>query len=201
MVRKGCAVAGRGGQNSAYGLLRFFMNQLLRVAAAWTDGFLNLNGTPYDGSHGPHPSVKGRMLVGTRPQPGVAQPGDATHGTFTDPRLGGGNAGSPIWPVPAGAVTVGPPASPVRPVSTNGLAPLVPTSSAVGGGLDQALVAIASYNPLSQRLTFNSQTGEWLFEVKVPMPGTAAQIRAVEGTAPTPEAAVRLVLDQLSRGP
>src|SRR5262245_14131075 len=62
-------------------------------------------------------------------------------GTFTDPRLNNGNSGSPIRPVPAGAVTSGPQTSPVRPVSTNGLPPLVPNSSRVGGGLDQALAA------------------------------------------------------------
>src|SRR5262245_20072786 len=49
-----------------------FDTELLRVAAAWTDGFLNLNGTPFDGAHGPHPTVKGKMVLGTRARPGVA---------------------------------------------------------------------------------------------------------------------------------
>src|SRR5207248_2000715 len=127
-------------------------------------------------------------------------------GGFADPRLGGTAANTPLRPVPAdgGAAMAPAPSggSPLRPVAGTGAppgpaAPLVPT----GGGLDQTMRAVAAYHPLSQRLTFNSQTGEWLFEVKVPMPGNAAQVRVVEGTAPTPEAAVRLVLEQLSRGP
>ena len=58
-----------------------FDTELLRVSAAWTGGFLNLLGTPFDGSHGPHPTVKGTMLFGTRPAPGIAK-GDS----FVDPR-------------------------------------------------------------------------------------------------------------------
>lgn len=133
----------------------------------------------------------------------IGQAPPPANGAFTDPRLGTGNppTGSPIRPVPAGAVTVGPPASPVRPVSTNGLPPLVPTtaSSPVGGGLDQALATIAAYNPLSQRLTFNSQTREWFFEVKTPA-RSGSGLDAREATAPTPDQAVRAVLDQLARG-
>jgi hypothetical protein len=117
-------------------------------------------------------------------------------GTFTDPRLNNGNPNSPIRPVPAGAVTSGPQTSPIRPVSTNGLPPLVPTSSPVGGGLDQAMAAIASYKPLSQTLKFNSQTNEWFYEVKVQAPGGQA---VGEATAATPELAVRKALEQLPR--
>src|SRR5262249_12284757 len=120
-------------------------------------------------------------------------------GTFTDPRLNVGNPGPPIRPVPQGAVTAGPQASPIRPVSVNGLPPLVPVSSPVGGGLDQGLAAIASYKPLSQKLTFNSQTNEWFFEVKTPAQGGGQSVR--EATARTPELAVRAVLEQLSRQP
>jgi hypothetical protein len=119
-------------------------------------------------------------------------------GNFTDPRLNNGNPNSPIRPVPAGAVTSGPQASPIRPVSTNGLPPLVPTSSPVGGGLDQALAAIASYNPLAQTLKFSSQTNEWFCEVKISRQG--GQL-GCEAYAATPELAVRAVLEQLSRQP
>lgn len=117
-------------------------------------------------------------------------------GTFTDPRLNSGNSGSPVRPVPAGAVTSGPQASPVRPVSTNGLPPLVPTSTPVGGGLDQALAAIASYKPLSQTLKFDSQANEWFCEVKVQAPGGRA-VREAYGA--TPELAAKAVLEQLAR--
>lgn len=58
-----------------------FDTELLRVAGAWTGGFVNLLGTPYDGSHGPHPTVKGTLLVGTRNAPGIAK-----GGSFADPR-------------------------------------------------------------------------------------------------------------------
>src|SRR5262245_61893621 len=135
------------------------------------------------------------LRIGQAPPPAA--------GAFTDPRLGTGNSatGSPIRPIPAGAVTVGPPSSPVRPVSTNGLPPLVPTaaSSPSGGGLDQALAAVAAYNPLSQRLTSNSQTREWFFEVKTQAPGSGGQ-SVREATAAAPDLAVRAVLEQLARG-
>jgi hypothetical protein len=128
----------------------------------------------------------------------IGQAPPPTSGAFTDPRLNSGNSGSPVRPIPAGAVTSGPQTSPIRPVSTNGLPPLVPTSSPVGGGLDQGLAAIAGYKPLSQKLTFNAQTNEWFFEVKTPVPGGGGQA-VKEATAATPELAVRAVLEQLSR--
>ena len=124
-------------------------------------------------------------------------------GSFIDPRLGGGNpaAGSPVRAVPAngGGALTNPTGSPVRPVSATGLPPLAPASP-MGSGLDQALAAVASYNPLSQRLTFNSQTREWFYEVKTPARSTAGQ-SVREATAATPELAVRAVLEQLSRQP
>ena len=58
-----------------------FDTELLRMSAAWTDGWLRLRGTAYDGSHGPMPALRGRKVVETRPGPGWANNGD-----FTDPR-------------------------------------------------------------------------------------------------------------------
>ncbi|MBL8756387.1 MAG: hypothetical protein JNK15_24045 [Planctomycetes bacterium] len=58
-----------------------FDTELLRLSAAWTDGWLRLRGTAYDGSHGPMPSLRGHKLAETRPGPGWANDGD-----LRDPR-------------------------------------------------------------------------------------------------------------------
>ncbi|MBX3463252.1 MAG: hypothetical protein KF830_08775 [Planctomycetes bacterium] len=58
-----------------------FDTELLRLSAAWTDGWLRLRGTAYDGSHGPMPSRDGMPLVETAPGPGWAHAG-----SFVDPR-------------------------------------------------------------------------------------------------------------------
>lgn len=49
-----------------------FDTELLRLSAAWADDWLRLRGTAYDGSHGPMPSRRGRLLVETAPGPGWA---------------------------------------------------------------------------------------------------------------------------------
>src|SRR5262249_50814085 len=58
-----------------------FDTELLRLSAAWTDGFLQLRGTAYDGAHGPLPALRGQKLCETRPGPGWAKAG-----SFDDPR-------------------------------------------------------------------------------------------------------------------
>lgn len=58
-----------------------FDTELLRVSAAWTDGWLRLRGTAYDGAHGPMPALRGRKVFETKPGPGWAKGGD-----FADPR-------------------------------------------------------------------------------------------------------------------
>jgi hypothetical protein len=58
-----------------------FDTELLRVAALWTDGWLRLRGTAYDGSHGPMPSLRGFKIAET-----AANPGWAMAGEFADPR-------------------------------------------------------------------------------------------------------------------
>ncbi len=58
-----------------------FDTELLRLSAAWTDGWLHLRGTAYDGSHGPMVRLRGRKVAETRPGPGWANAGD-----FGDPR-------------------------------------------------------------------------------------------------------------------
>jgi hypothetical protein len=47
-----------------------FDTELLRMSVAWTDGWLRLRGTAYDGSHGPFPSRRGQALAETRVGPG-----------------------------------------------------------------------------------------------------------------------------------
>jgi hypothetical protein len=67
-----------------------FDTELLRVACAWTDGWLNLRGTAYDGAHGPMCSPRGRKVAETKPGPGWAKAG-----SFADPRP------IPFGPLPA----------------------------------------------------------------------------------------------------
>ncbi len=64
---------------------------LLRFSAGWTGDFLNLRGTPFDGSHGGHPTVKGKQAFGTAAAPGWAKPGTTD---FKDPRV------EPYGPLP-----------------------------------------------------------------------------------------------------
>ena len=68
-----------------------FDTDLLRVSAGWTGGFLKLYGTPFDGSHGSWPEIKGTELFGTKPGPGWAN----KDGEFKDPRP------EPFGPLPA----------------------------------------------------------------------------------------------------
>ncbi|MEZ5965143.1 MAG: DUF6797 domain-containing protein [Planctomycetota bacterium] len=58
-----------------------FDTELLRVACTWTDGFLVLRGTPFDGSHGPHSRTAGTTWLQT-----AAVPGWSLDGEFDDPR-------------------------------------------------------------------------------------------------------------------
>lgn len=58
-----------------------FDTELLRLSAAWTDGWLRLKGTAYDGAHGPMVRLRGRKVAETKSGPGWAKAGD-----FSDPR-------------------------------------------------------------------------------------------------------------------
>lgn len=67
-----------------------FDTDLMRYVAGWTDGWLNIRGVAYDGSHGPAgPSVAGKQLFGTSAAPGWSK-GEA----FADPRS------EPFGPLP-----------------------------------------------------------------------------------------------------
>lgn len=67
-----------------------FDTDLMRYVAGWTDGWLNIRGVAYDGSHGPSgPSVAGKQLFGTSAAPGWSK-GDK----FADPRS------EPFGPLP-----------------------------------------------------------------------------------------------------
>jgi hypothetical protein len=60
-----------------------FDTALLRYSAAWTGGFLKLQGVAFDGAHGPNPEIGGTFRFGTSNGPGWAKPGTTD---FTDPR-------------------------------------------------------------------------------------------------------------------
>ena len=59
-----------------------FDTDLLRYGGAWTGGFLNMRSIVWDGSHGTHPTVNGKMTFATPQKPGWAN----ADGSFDDPR-------------------------------------------------------------------------------------------------------------------
>jgi len=58
-----------------------FDTELLRLTSSWTDGWLKLRGTAYDGAHGPMSARHGDALIET-----AAAPGWAHDGQLSDPR-------------------------------------------------------------------------------------------------------------------
>ncbi|MGA1237866.1 MAG: DUF6797 domain-containing protein, partial [Limisphaerales bacterium] len=58
-----------------------FDTDLLRYAAGWTDGFLNLKGVAFDGEHWAYPSIQGSLQFENPTRPGWSLNGD-----FADPR-------------------------------------------------------------------------------------------------------------------
>ncbi len=89
---KGVAVnigAGVGKEGLKAGVC--FDTDLLRYSAGWTDGWLDIKGVAYDGSHGPAgPTTAGEQMFGTSPTPGWSK-GD----NLADPRS------EPFGPLPA----------------------------------------------------------------------------------------------------
>ncbi|MFT5128904.1 MAG: hypothetical protein ACI8W8_002523 [Rhodothermales bacterium] len=78
----------------AHGASICFDSDLMRYSAGWSDGWLTLMGTPFDGTHRPpersRPAVKGNVIFGASPLPGWS-----LDGTFHDPRI------EPYGPLPA----------------------------------------------------------------------------------------------------
>ena len=70
-----------------------------------------------------------------------------------------------------------------------------PTSA---GSLDQAYAAVTAKGPLAYQMKFNSQTGEYTFQMKVPSKLNTAAIQSVEATAATPADAIKRTLEQLT---
>jgi hypothetical protein len=106
---------------------------------------------------------------------------------FTDPRTGAAPATptgfSPVTPVPP----PGQPVSATQPVPNAG----------PGGSLDAAFTAVAARNPLWTRLTYNGETREYLFQMKVPSRLNTAVAQTVDASAATPTEAIRRALEQL----
>jgi hypothetical protein len=78
-INKGVAIHLGGDSEAAI----CFDIDLCRYGAGWTEGFLNLRGTPYDGAHGPAPAVQGKVQWKTTGGPGWAKPGTTD---LKDPR-------------------------------------------------------------------------------------------------------------------
>lgn len=74
-----------------------FDHDTLRMAGAWSGrGFIDWNGINFNGRHGVHPRVVGRILAANPTGPGWANP---ETGEFEDPRLRGRD-GKPYGPLP-----------------------------------------------------------------------------------------------------
>ena len=90
----------------------------------------------------------------------------------------------------ASVTPVPPPGSPVQ-------APTPAAVPATGNSLDQAYAAVTAKGPLSYRMTFNSQTGEYTFQMTVPSKLNTAAVQHVEASAAGPADAIRRTLEQL----
>jgi hypothetical protein len=90
---------------------------------------------------------------------------------------------------PASGVSPAPP--PSYPNSSNSVSPR--------SGLEASYAAVAAVQPIWHRLTFNSQSNEYMFSMSVPNRLNSTAPRTVEAAAPSAEQAIRLALDQLQR--
>ena len=88
IAQKGAAIRlddGPGGVESGnYWLLYDY--DTMRVAAAWSGGFIDYNGIHFNGVHGRHPKIVGDVHFSNPEGPGVGRPAD---GSFVDNRLVG----------------------------------------------------------------------------------------------------------------
>ena len=86
IAQKGIAIrldSGPGGVESGkYWML--YDHDLMRVAAAWSDDFIDYNGIHFNGVHGRHPKVAGQLIYQNELLPGWGRPGS---GDFQDNRL------------------------------------------------------------------------------------------------------------------
>jgi hypothetical protein len=106
-----------------------------------------------------------------------------------DPRAGAAPA------VPTGFSPVTPVPPPGQPVSNP---PPAPTAGP-GGSLEAAYAAVAARNPLWTRLTYNGETREYLFQMKVPSRLNTAVAQTVDASASSPTEAIRRALEQLGQ--
>jgi hypothetical protein len=106
--------------------------------------------------------------------------------------VGGPVAQQPVAQPVAGVSPVPPPGAPTPP-------PATPIGTPTGGNsLDQAYAAVTARGPLAYQMKFNSQTGEYTFQMKVPSRLNSAAIQSVEASAATPADAIRRTLEQLT---
>lgn len=104
----------------------------------------------------------------------------------------GSAAQPPVAQPVAGVTPVPPPGAPAPPPATPIGAPTA------GNSLDQAYAAVTARGPLAYQMKFNSQTGEYTFQMKVPSRLNTAAIQSVEASAATPADAIRRTLEQLT---
>ncbi|HEX4588924.1 MAG TPA: hypothetical protein VH120_03285 [Gemmataceae bacterium] len=108
-------------------------------------------------------------------------------------RIGGDNP-APAFAPPAATQ----PVAGVTPAPPPGAPAPQPASTPIAAGsLDQAYAAVTTKSPLSYRMTFNSQTGEYTFQMTVPSKLNTAAVQHVEATSANPTDAIRRTLEQL----
>ena len=95
----------------------------------------------------------------------------------------------------------------VVPLDSTGVKPVNPTFSpsvpnvgtmvnAVGGGIDQSLATLATYNPRWTKLE-NAGPGSWRFSCSVPDRGEPNKFRTLEAESSTASGAIQSVLERL----
>jgi hypothetical protein len=109
-----------------------------------------------------------------------------------DLRIGAPAPAANAQPVP-GVTAVPPPGAPTTAPSTP-----IGMPATTSNTLDQAYAAVQARNPLAYSMTFNSQTNEYTFLMKVPSKLNSAAIQSVEASAATPVDAIKRTLEQLS---
>jgi hypothetical protein len=158
-------------------------------------------------SYAPSPAITPGTPTSTA---GLAAGGFQPLAGSNDLRIG---SGSPTLSAPAGStLTPNPPSpDPRKPLGSgvtpvNGVAPAPPPSYSnssnsvtARGGLESAFAAVDAVNPIWHRLTYNSQSREYSFSMSVPNRLNTNAPRTIEASAPSPEQAIRMALDQLSR--
>ena len=101
IAQKGIVVrldSGPGGVESGSHWI-MYEHDTMRVAAAWSGSFIDWEGIHFNGTHGRHPSVNGKIHFSNPTAPGFGRPGADTESQFKDDRVIGRD-GKQYGPLP-----------------------------------------------------------------------------------------------------